>query len=329
MKVNKHTKIISVVDGEKLNFVAIDSSGAQNTLESVKLEDLINRSSDTNFSSSKLRDWVNTLMIVPDYWFGNSVYKFQSSRKSLADAFVERKLKEQFEQQVDIQYFFDCIFFQRARDEQWLYAYFLQDPQFYQVYQALSELNLTPERITCPAYLWVPQLREEISDFNKGGKCFIQQLPDIYHLYFFFEGNFLFSRSIPLNDVLGDASDNLQTITYELNQSLYLFSQRAKSEVDQLYLLPCESQSTQELSEALGREIIELSTVSEGSQTWYAPEVSSETQAHLSAIHWRSQSEYLFLSHRKLQKELEWKSVQAVGMVIGLFLILLLGLESG
>ena len=209
-----------------------------------------------------------------------------------------------------------------------MYAFFLQDPNFFRLYQALCELNLAPQRITSPAYLWVPRFREEVSEFDTGGKCFIQQLPDVYHLYFFFEGNFLFSRSIPLTDIHGDVSDKLQTITYELNQSLYLFSQRAKSEVDKLYLLACESEGIQELSDALGREIIELKSTAEDPQTWHSPKEPSDPQTHLPSIHLRSQPDYLFLSHRKLQKELEWKSVQTVGMVIGLLLILLMGLES-
>jgi hypothetical protein len=328
MKVKKNNKLVSIVDGEKLNFVAFDSSGAKKTIQSVNIEDLINSGGDTNFISHKMRDWNHSLMIVPDYWFGNSVYKFQSGRKSLADAFVERKLKAQFEQQDDIKHFFDCILFQREREEQWLYAFFLQDPNFFRLYQALCELNLAPRRITSPAYLWVPRFREEVSEFDTGGKCFIQQLPDIYHLYFFFEGNFLFSRSIPLTDIHGDVSDKLQTITYELNQSLYLFSQRARSEVDKLYLLACESEGIQELSDALGREIIELKSTTEDPQRWHSPEEPLDPQTHLPAIHLRSQPDYLFLSHRKLQKELEWKSVQTVGMFIGLLLILLMGLES-
>lgn len=328
MKVKKQNKVISIIDGEMLNFVEIDPTGAHKKVASVKLEDLLGHNGDANLIPVTMRDRVNTLLIVPDYWFGNSVYKFQSGRKSLAEAFVERKLKAQFEQLADIKYFFDITFFQRERHEQWLYAYFLQDPQFYQVYQALSELDLTPQRITSPAFMWGPRLQEEIADFDKGGKCFIQQLPGVYHLYFFFKGNFLFSRSISLSDIEGNASDNLQTITFELNQSLYLFSQRAKSEVDTLYLLACGSDSTVELSEALGREIIELTAILDGSQAWCSSDGSSEPQGYLPVTHWQSQTKYLFLSHRKLRKELEWKSVQSVGMVIGLLLFLVLGLET-
>ncbi|MEX1350797.1 MAG: hypothetical protein AB1Z31_24020, partial [Desulfobacterales bacterium] len=121
-------------------------------------------------------------------------------------------------------------------------------------YKTLSRLGLTPQRITSPALIWQSKIRQKMADFEDGGKCFIELLHNIYHLYFFFEGNFLFSRSIPLADLPADSPDNLQAITYELNQSLYLFSQRAKAEVNNLYLLSSETVTVGGLSEALGRD---------------------------------------------------------------------------
>jgi hypothetical protein len=168
-------------------------------------------------------------------------------------------LQAQFPQLPDVKYFFDSIFYQREHKERWLYAYFLQDPQFFQLYKTLSRLSLTPHRITSPALIWGSKIQQKISDFNDGGKCFIELQHNIYHLYFFFEGNFLFSRNIPLADLPIDSPDNLQAITYELNQSLYLFSQRAKAEVENIYLLSSETVPVGGLSEALGREIDDLS----------------------------------------------------------------------
>ncbi|MGW8324852.1 MAG: hypothetical protein ACWGNI_04040, partial [Desulfobacterales bacterium] len=39
-------------------------------------------------------------------------------------------------------------------------------------------------------------------------------------------------------------------------------------------------------------------------------------------------NQFLFVSHKKLKKELEWRPVQSVGIAIGLLLCFLLGMES-
>jgi hypothetical protein len=165
-------------------------------------------------------------------------------------------------------------------------------------------------------------------DFNDGGKCFIELLHNIYHLYFFFEGNFLFSRSIPLADLPADSPDNLQAITYELNQSLYLFSQRAKAEVNNIYLLSSESVTIDSLSEALGREINDLSSLFSEPRGTHTTNESTDSIDDLVLSHYLLKNQFLFVSHKKLKKELEWRPVQSAGIAISLFLCLLLGMES-
>ena len=311
-----------------LSIVEVDSRGGKNAVESVKLADLLNDAADDNLIPWSTRYRANNLLIVPDYWFGNFVYKFQSAKKSLADAFVERKLQSQIPLLPDVKYFFDCTFFQREHKERWLYAYFLQDPQFYQLYKTLSRLSLTPQRITSPALIWGSKIRQKIPDFNDGGKCLIELLPNIYHLYFFFEGNFLFSRSIPLADLAIDSSDNLQAITYELNQSLYLFSQRAKAEVNKLYLVSSESSAVGGLSEALGREINDLSFLFSQPRGTHPSHASTDLIDSFVLFNFLLKYQFLFVSHKKLKKELEWKPIQSVGTAVAILLCILLGLES-
>jgi len=311
-----------------LYFVEVDPRGGKKAVESVKLADLLNNDADADLIPFSVRYRLNKLLIVPDYWFGNFVYKFQSMKKSLADAFVERKLHAQFPQLPDVKYFFDSITYQREHKERWLYAYFLQDPQFFQLYKKLSELSLTPSRITSPALIWGSKIRQKMPDFNDGGKCFIELLHNIYHIYFFFEGNFLFSRSIPLADLPIDSPDNLQTITYELNQSLHLFSQRAKAEVNKLYSVSSETLAVGGLSEALGREINDLSFLFDELRGTHATNATSDPIDGLVPFHFLLKNQFLFVSHKRLKKELEWRPVQSVGMAIALFLCFLLGLES-
>jgi hypothetical protein len=328
MKFKKQYKVISIVDNDMLYFVEIDPRGEIVTVETVTLADLLSDNAHAELIPLSIKDRVNTLLIVPDYWLGNSVYKFQSKKKSLADAFIQRKLQAQFPQQPGINDFFDCFFYQGTHQERWLYAYFSQDPQFFQLYKTLSKFNIMPHRITSPAFIWGSKIQQEISDFDDAGKCFIELQHNVYNLYFFFEGNFLFSRSIPLTDLSIDTSDKFQAITYELDQSLHLFSQRAKAEVDKIYLLSFETQSIDGLSEALDRELHDLNYLLDGMRGKCSNDAISDPLNYLIQFHFILQRNFLTISHRKLKKEWEWRPVQSAGIAIGLLLFLLLGMES-
>jgi hypothetical protein len=328
VRFNSRNKIISIVDNEVLYFVEANRRGGKKAVESVKLADLLNDDADADLIPFSVRHRVNNLLIVPDYWFENFICKFQSIKKSLADAFVERKLQAQFPQLPDVKYFFDSVSYQREHKERWLYAYFLQDPQFFQLYKTLSRLSLAPHRITSPALIWGSKIRQKMPDFNDGGKCFIELLNNLYHLYFYFEGNFLFSRSIPLADLSVDSPDNLQAITYELNQSLYLFSQRAKAEVNKLYLVSSQNLAVDGLSEALDREIEDLSFLFTELSDARTDNTPADPIDGFVLFHFLLKNQFQFVAHKKLKKELEWRPVQAVGMAIAILLCLLLGLES-
>ena len=328
MKFKPRNNIISIVDDKILTFVEINSRGESNAVDSIALETLFTNAPPADTAPSSIRDRKNTLLIVPDYWIGNSSYKFQSRTKSLADAFIARKLQEQFPDQPEIKNFFEGIFYQREQADKWVYTYFLQDPQFYQLYPKLVQLNLQPRRITCPALIWQQKIRQEIPDFDNGGKGFVQLLPKIGLLYFFFEGNFLFSRSIPLVGSQSQSSDNYSAIAYELNQSLYLFSQKAKTETDKLFLVSHEKESGRALSEVLGRDIHDLNYMIDGANALQSSANATGAIGFLSPSDILSGKNFLTLCHRVLKKELEWKPVQYAGIAVGLILFLLLGLET-
>ena len=58
--------------------------------------------------------------------------------------------------------------------------------------------------------------------------------------------------------MLSDASDGMEALSFEINQSLYMFSQKAKSDLDRIYLI-CEAPDCRDkLSQALGREVKNL-----------------------------------------------------------------------
>jgi len=328
MKFKHQNYLISIIDDETLYFVEINSRGESNAVDSIALEALFVSDPPADTIPASIRDRKNTLLIVPDYWLGNSSYKFQSRKKSLADAFVARKLHEQFSDQPEIKYFFDGTFYQREQTEKWVYAYFLQDPQFFQLHPQLAHFNLQPHRITCPALIWQQKIRQEIPEFDSGGKGFVQLLPKMGLLYFFFEGNFLFSRKIPLAGAQLQPSDNYDAIAYELNQSLYLFSQKAKTEIDKLYLVSHEAESGRALSEVLGREIHDLNYLINGSNALQGSANATGAIGFLSPSDLLPGKSFLSLCHRVLKKELEWKPVQFAGIAVGLILFFLLGIET-
>ncbi|MGA9237408.1 MAG: hypothetical protein WBV91_21490 [Desulfobacterales bacterium] len=328
MKFTHQNYLISIVDDETLYFVEINSRGESNAVDSIALEKLFINPPPADIIPASIRDRKNSLLIVPDYWLGNSSYKFQSRTKSLADAFVARKLNEQFPDQPEIKYFFDGTFYKREQTDKWVYAYFLQDPQFFKLYPQLAQINLQPHRITSPALIWQQKIRQEIPDFDNGGKGFVQLLPKVGLLYFFFEGNFLFSRRIPLGGAQSQSSDNYEAIAYELNQSLYLFSQKAKTEIDKLYLVSHEEECGHALSEVLGREIHDLNYIINNSNTLQSSTTAAGAIGFLSPSDILPGKNFLSLCHRVLKKELEWKPVQFAGMAVGLILLFLLGLET-
>jgi hypothetical protein len=328
MRFKKQNKLITIVDNGLLLFVQVDRRGRKKAVDSVKLADLLLENTDSDPVPFSTKHRINKLLIVPDYWFGNDIYKFQSTKKSLVDAFIERKLQAQYPQLAEVKHFFDSISYQRAKKERWLYAYFLQDSQFFELYRTLSRLKLTPHRITSPALIRGSKIRQMVPDFDEGGKCLIELQHNIYHLFFFFEGNFLFSRSIPLADLPVDSPDNLQAITYELNQSQYLFSQRAKAEVNTLYLISQEKLNVGELSEALGKEVNNLTSAFNELKSNPPDPLSVDPVDSLDLLDSISNYQFLCVSHKRLKKELEWRPVQTAGMAIALFLCILLGTEA-
>jgi hypothetical protein len=140
-------------------------------------------------------------------------------------------------------------------------------------------------------------------------------------------GQFLFSRNIQIPDTEGDASQIYNLLNYEINQSFYLYSQKTKSAVDSLFMLAPDASAVDQLTELLGREVQELPSL----QT--APGIPDEAMAYPScrvftAPDLTRNGEH-YLSYRPLKNELAWRPVQWASIAVGLFLAVLLTVESG
>jgi hypothetical protein len=320
--------IITIVNNEDLSFVNPAPSGEVRILDTLSLDQFLNDDMESDPVLEELSNRVNSLLIVPDYWFGNATYKFQSRKKSIIEAFIERKLLAEHPDLPDIKYFFGYIPHQIDQGEKGLYAYFLQEPKSFQLYDQLVKFDLNPHSITTPAFVWGQKLREIIPDFHNGGKGLVHMLSKECLLYFFFRGFFLFSRSIIFPDTQMESSEKLDTLTYEINQSFHLFSQKAKAGIDQVYIASSAQSDVRELSDMLGREVKELEGPGENRQK--APVIGGHFGAaeRFSLRDLSPSRKFLSVLHQLQKKELEWKPVQTVGIAVGLLLLLLFGAES-
>jgi hypothetical protein len=139
-------------------------------------------------------------------------------------------------------------------------------------------------------------------------------------LCFYFNGNYLFSRSV----VLPDDDDCIGAITYEINQSLYLFSQKTKSELKQIYLLAADSSFGEALGEALGRELIDCDALLPDSQSNLAIPKAPFLNRVLTKGHSAKRTSVFSVMHHQVKRQLEWRPVQLMGVAVGLFLVILL-----
>jgi hypothetical protein len=315
---------ITLIGNDEIYFILQGGSGEGQILDPFSFDRFLTDEADLSAVPETFHHQANSVMVVPDYWLQSLSFPFQSKKRSLAEAFLERKLRADFPEMPEVQDFYEYFFHRTDENETAVYAYFLRDPTFFQIYDQLVRWNLHPRRITTPAFLWASQLRERIPDFHKGGNAFVHILSNECFLYFFFEGHFLFSRQITLPEFQGDASDQVETLTYETNQSLYLFSQKAKSEVDRVYVSSFGHVEADDLAEKLGRQIEEVAGLEEEltkvSTTIGQPGLLSGL--YLPDL---SQSQkFLSISHRPLEKEQQWRPVQKVGIAVGLVLLLLL-----
>jgi len=324
----KRSTPITLVGNDEIYFILQGGSGEGQILDPLTSDRFLTDEADLSAIPETFRHQVNSFMVVPDYWLGNISFPFQSRKRSLVEAFLERKLRADFREIPEVKDFYEYFFLQADEGETAVYAYFLREPTFFQLYDQLLRWNLHPRRITTPAFLWESKLKDRIPGFHEGGKAFVHILSQECFLYFFFEGHFLFSRQITLPEFQGDSSDQIETLTYETNQSLYLFSQKAKAEVDRVYMASFGHVEAGDLSESLGREIEEVAGLEEelveGSTTIGQPGLLSGL--YLPDL---SQSQkFLSISHKRIEKEQQWKPVQKVGIAVGFVLLLLLVGES-
>ena len=325
--IRRQPSLITLASEETISFLMVSTDGRFQTLANLPLEGFIDGSVKAADLPKSALQSVNRLLVVPDYWMGSRFDEFQARKTSVITAFIERKLKLEQPALTQAGDFYHYAVVQDQDHRQQLYTFYLQEEIAYRLYRRLETLGISALRITTPAQVWQAKLGEMVDDFSHKGVGFIHLGETDCFLYFFFMGQFLFSRNIQIPDTGDDASQIYNLLNYEINQSFYLYSQKTKSAVDSLFILAPDASAVDQLTELLGREVQELPSL----QT--APGIPDEAADFPScrvftAPDLTRNGEH-YLSYRPLKNELAWRPVQWAGIAVGLFLAVLLTVESG
>ncbi|MGA6926905.1 MAG: hypothetical protein WBY88_14550 [Desulfosarcina sp.] len=320
---NRNKQLVTIASEETLSFVMCHDRGAVAILASLPLADFLKGAEGASSLPRAVLQSVNTLLVIPDYWVGNRFDEFPSRKKSVACAFIERKLRADQPGLTGGGDFYDYAVFTGQDQRLQLYTIYLQEPVAYQLYRRLEALDLSPTHMASPALLWQARLGELAPEFAQSGVGLIHRLGAECWLYFFFMGQFLFSRNIQLPD--DGQIENL--LNYEINQSFYLYSQKTKSSVDHLYMLTPSSDERSHLSDLLGRPVNALPDPP--SQSVLLVDETLPPSCRAFAVGDLDRSNTLGIAYKPLKKELYWRPVQWAGIAVGLVLIVLLMVESG
>lgn len=309
---------IMAVHNDEILWIDGRQPDAGRCLLRLPLEQVLDDAMATDRIPRMLKGNHRTLWIVPDHWFGMERYPFQSTRPALIEPFLERKLAAAFPERRQVRYFFDYRSLPGAGEAGGMIAYFLQDEKGYQLYDTLSKMDLAPRHITAPGFLWAKKLATACEDFEREGTLLIHMGERECMLYFYFRGNFIFSRNVVLSE-----QDRMEALSFEINQSLYMFSQKTRNELNRIYLLAHPTESPDLFGQALGREVIDIGGLLNKGQSIAIPEAP-----FIDAVLGRDDLAYkvpfFSLTHRLVKRELEWAPVQWAGILIGALLLMLL-----
>ena len=320
---------ITLIDDDDISFIFLDGNDEYHLLEKLSHEQFLGIDKDSDITPERSRGSRLNLLFLPDYWIGHASYQFRSRKKLLVEGFVERKLNSEYSSELPwIANFYEYTFYQDLQGEQGVDVYFPHEPKFFQLYEQLEACDILPAFITTPAFIWEKKLKKMISDFDAGENCFIDMLQSECFLYFFSKGRFLFSRGITFPDFQTGDHDRFEALTYEINQSLHLFSQKARSEVGRIYLSSPGEEDVDRLSGMLDIEVEGVHPIFGRSQTVSGDITSVGPISFFDADDLSPAKRFLNITHKARKKTHEWRTVQRAGVIIGILVFLLIGVGS-
>lgn len=324
--IRRKTLLLSIASDETISFLMRRADGSFETLANLPMEAFLEGTTEAGELPAAALQSINRLLVVPDYWVGNRFHAFRARKKSVIAAFIERKLKMEQPALPEAADFYNYAIVRERDHGQQLYAFYFQEAVAYRLYRRMEALGINPLRITTPAMVWQKKLGDMADGFAEKGVGFIHLGETDCFLYFYFMGQFLFSRTIELPDAGGDVSETYNLLNYEINQSFYLYSQKTKSAVDALFLMAPDPAAAPQLTELLGREVKGFphspSPTGISDEPGAFPSCRGFTALDLTA---RGGP---YIAYKPLKKELAWRPVQWAGITVGLILVALLTIES-
>ncbi len=254
------------------------------------------------------KNGARTLLVVPDLWLKQEFFAFQSQKNALVNAFLERKLKAAYPHLPQINRFFTFSLKEPSTEERGVTVFFLQEQKAFLLNGFLARAKLRPQWITTPALLWAERLLKIERDFKNQGVLLVDLRQEQVFLYFFSRGEFLFSRRL----ALADGSGRWESLLFEINQSIYLYAQKAKSVLNKICVAGDIEALQKSLSGKLDIPIHRLEPEGNGTSL---PRDLSFLEGVWSSSGIGIPSEVYSITDRTIRHELKWKPVQWCGIL--------------
>jgi hypothetical protein len=223
---------ILVATDETLFVLPAGDAGAIDAPSELPLQEVLDRKAGENRFTCNRKNSGATLLVVPDVWLKYEFFPFQPQRESLAAAFIERKLLSLYPNLPEVSRFYTFSLKDGRPEGRGISVFFPHEEKAFRLIDALRSFKSEPRWITTPAFLWAKRLDQTDPNFLKRGTLLIDVKADLTLLYFYHQGEFLFSRSLLLPSKDGRA----ETLLFEINQSIYLYAQKTKSSLSHIWV---------------------------------------------------------------------------------------------
>lgn len=298
---------ILVATDETLFLFPGDDVGAIDKPAEFSMEEVLDGKTGVERFMRNGKNRAATLLVVPDIWMKYEFFPFQPQREALAAAFLERKLVSLYPNLPEVTRFYTFSVKDGQPEGRGISAFFPHEEKTFRLNDALRSMKSEPRWITTPALLWAERLRRTDPNFLKRGTLLVDIRADRTLLYFYHQGEFLFSRSL----VMPSENGRAETLLFEINQSNYLYAQKTKSSLSHIWVAGDAAAFRTDVAAHIEVPFEEMET---RSRRELPPRLS-----FLDGI-WPSDgikapSEFGSITDRKIRNENKWKPVQWCGIL--------------